>query len=616
MSSVSRTAIPLVAALAAAFPSLASAQGLQGVVVTATRGEVPIAEALADVTVIDAETVARSGARSLPELLRAEAGVEIAQTGSEVGLTGVFIRGTKTSQSLVLVDGVRLENPTSGFSQLEYIPLSAIERIEVVRGPLSSLYGSGAIGGVIQVFTRQGTGAPRPFASAGFGSNGTTRLQAGFSGSTGEEGRRTRFSANVAVDRTLGIDATQPKWSGYQEDRDGNVRRSATASLLHDLTRDWQAGANFLVGGGRAKYDDAWSTPDAARFDYRTSALSAFLRGRPTRDWQTELRLGDTRISYRYDDFGYAPRTGSLSYGWQNTVALPVGRALFGVEQLRQRIEGEGVTTGPYAYLNDARRTDSVYAGYEVALDRHQLRLQLRRDRIGTVGSEPSVTAAWGYRIAPTWQVRASYAEAFRAPTFDDLYSPFGANPNLLPERARNAEVGIEHRTAQALFKATAFTSRIRDAIELDATYVPRNLDSARVHGVSLEARRRIGEFSMRGAVTFQDPRGERFDLATGDVVSGPLARRARRFATAGIDWQPAAWRVGLEWIGQAGRVDSNGEPIAGYGVLSATANYPVVRGVDLFARLDNLGDKSYETVWGYNMPPRTVFVGVRWQPD
>ena len=617
MFSDSMAAKPLAAAFALAFPMIAGAQALDRVVVTATRTETPVEQALADVTVIDSDTIARAGAQSLPELLRSHGGVEIAQSGSEVGLSGIFVRGMKTSQTLVLIDGVRLENPTAALSNLEYLPLSAIERVEVVRGPMSAVYGSGAMGGVIQIFTRQGVGPAKPFASVGGGSNGTARAQVGFSGATeaSADGRSTRFSLAVSTDRTNGIEATNPKWSGYQQDRDGNLRRSATASLVHDVARDWQVGANFLVSGGRAKYDDAYSTPATARFDYRTSSLAAFLRGRPTADWQTELRVGETRIDYTYEAFGYAPRTGSLSFAWQNTLALPVGRLLFGAEQLRQRIEGEGLTTGDYAYLNDARRIDSVFAGYEVGFDRHQVRVQMRHDRIESVGSQPSASFGWGYRLAPRWMVRASYAEAFRAPTFDDLYSPFGANPSLRPERSRNAEAALEYRNAATLFKATAFASRIRDAIELDAWYIPQNLDSARVRGLTLEARRRIGEFALRGSATVQNPQGERFDSATGDVVTGPLARRARRFATVGVDWQPAAWRVGLEWLAQGRRVDSNGAPMGGYGVLAATANYPLARGLDLFARLDNLSDRKYETVWGYNMPPRTVFVGLRYQP-
>lgn len=609
------SAMPLAAALSAlALHPAVQAQSLGEVVVTANRGERPVTETLSDVTVIDSDTIARAGVSSLPELLRSHGGIEISQNGAGAGLAGIFVRGTKTSQTLVLVDGVRLENPTSGTANLEFLPLSAIDRIEIVRGPTSALYGSGAIGGVIQVFTRRGSGPARPFVSAGIGNRGTAQLQAGVSGSAGE-GQATRFSVALATERTGGFDSTVPSSSNYQQDLDGSSRRDATASLSHAFTRDWQVGATALFGSGRSKYDDAYSTPDTARFEYRSAALTAFVRGRPSTAWETELRLGDTQIDYRYDAFSYAPRTGSQTIAWQNSLALPMGRLLFGIEHLHQRIEGDGLTTGPYAYLRDSRRTDSVFAGYEIGIDRHQLRLQLRRDRIESVGAEPTGAIAWGYRLAPQWQLRASYASAFRAPTFDDLYNPFGSNPDLRPERSRGVELGIEHRSPTTLVKATAFASRIRDAIELDAMFMPQNLDSARVRGLTLEARHRLGDWSLRASATAQDPQGERFDGVSGAVVSGPLARRARRFATAGVDWQPSSWRVGVEWVVQGRRYDSDRNPMGGYGILSASATYPLQKGLDLFARLENLGDRRYETAWGYAMPPRTVFVGLRYQP-
>lgn len=592
---------------------LAHAQSntLEQVVVTATRTERPVAETLADVVTIESDAIERSGFASLPEVLRALGGIEIAHNGGQLGLASVFVRGTKTSQTVVLIDGVRLENPTAATANLETLPLAAIERIEIVRGPLSSLYGSGAMGGVIQIFTRQGSGAPRPYVSASVGSRGTAKLQAGVTGSAGA----TSFALGASVDRTDGYEITAPYYSGFQPDRDGFGRRSLTGSLKHAFNASWEAGASLLVSDGHMDYDDAFSTPESAHISFRTAALSTFLRGKVTQDWQTELRLGETRVDYTYHAFTYAPRTGVTSLSWQNTVALPVGRLLLGVEQLRQHIDGEGLTSGDFPYLRDSRRTDSVFAGYELGLDRHLLRLQLRHDRIQTAGSEPSGTIAWGYRLTPQWLVRASVASAFRAPTFDDLYSPFGSNPNLRPERSRGAELAAEYRSGPTLFKAVAFASRIEDAIELDPFFVPQNIDSARVKGLSLEARHRIGDWTLRGSATLQDPRGERFDPASGELVTGPLARRAKRYASAGIDWQPGALRLGAEWVAQGPREDTNGARMAGYGVLALSAGYRWSPEIDLFARIDNLGDRVYETAWGYPMPPRTLLVGFNWRP-
>ena len=609
MFSLKPLAVPIAAL---AWFAHAHAHALDQVVITATRDARPIERTLADVTTIDSAQIANAGVSSVTELLQSLGGIEIAQTGGSGSIAGIFVRGTKTSQTVVLVDGVRLENPTSGTPNLEFLSLSSIDHIEVVRGPLSSLYGSGAIGGVIQIFTRQGSGPATPSLSIGAGSQRTSKLQAGISGAAGPDGS-TRYAVSVADDRTDGYDATLPGSPNYQEDRDGNRLRSASASLRQALGGRWEAGANLMTGSGRVDYDDAFSTPQSARMRYRSSTLSAFLRGRASDAWETELRVGDSRIDYSFDAFSFAPKVDSVTLAWQNRVQLPSGRVLFGLEQLRQRIDGEGVVTGPYAYLNDSRSTESAFAGYEVALGRHLLRVQGRHDHVESVGSEPTGTLAWGYRWTPVWLLRASIGSAFRAPTFDDLYNPFGSNPMLKPERSRGAEAAIEYRRADTLFKSTLFASRISDAIELDASFTPRNLDSARVDGVSFEARHRIGAFSLRGAATFQNPRGERFDAGTGEVVSGQLARRARRYASLGADWNAGWMRMGVGWLAQSRRVDVDDRELAGYGVLSLGAAVPLSRRWEAFGRLANIGDKVYETAYGYRMPPRSLFVGVRY---
>lgn len=613
MSDWYRVAAPL---LAFALPLCAQAgdSALREVVVTATREERPIDRTLADVSTIDSEAIARAGASSLTELLRTFAAVEISQNGGAGATSGVFVRGTKTSQTLVLVDGVRLENPTSGTANLEFLSLSSIDRIEIVRGPLSSLYGSGAIGGVIQIFTRQGGGPTTPSLSVGVGSQGTASVQAGLTGSAGAAGA-TRYSIAVAGERTGGYDATLPTSPNHQADRDGNRVRSVHAALRQTLPSGWELGASLLSNDGRVDYDDAFSTPETAVMHYRSSTVSGFARGTPLRGWQTELNLGQSRIQYSFEAFTFAPRADTSSLFWQNRVALPAGKLHFGIEDIRQQLSGEGVTTGAYAYLNDSRRTDSIFAGYEIGLGRHLLRAQLRRDSIQSVGVEPTGTLAWGYVLSPRWLVRASVASAFRAPTFDDLYNPFGSNPDLQPERSRGAEVGAEYRNASTLFKVTAFASRIEDAIELDASYTPRNIATARVDGVTFEGRRDLHAWTLRGSVTLQDPRGERLDAATGETVGGQLARRARQLGYFGLDWRVAGATLGLEWQLEGRRVESDGSPIAGYGVVNLNGTYPLAERWELFARLANIGDKLYETANGYAMPPRSLYVGLRYRP-
>ena len=603
----------LIVYLLAGSAAPARAQALGEVMVTATRTPRALNETLSDVTVIDSRAIADGAATTLPELLQALGGIEIAQNGGAGKVAGIFMRGTKNAQTAILVDGIRLENPLGGGGNLEFLPLSTIERIEIVRGPASSLYGSGAIGGVIQIFTKVGSGPPSPFGSIAYGSQGTSQLRAGLSGAVGQDGA-TRFSVGVAADRTSGFEATNPSSPFYQADRDGNRQLSFNGSLSHQIDRDWQVGVNLLSTAGRTKYDDQFSTPDTAIQHFESRSLSAYVRGVLTPAWETTLRVGSTQIEYRYDAFTFEPVTDSRTLSWQNTVKLPLGRTLLGYEQVLQSIKGDGVTSGTtFSYLRDSRTTRSLFAGYEAEWGDQLFRIHARQDRIDTVGSEPTGSIAYGYRVTQAWLLRASAGTAFRTPTFDDLYNPFGSNSNLRPEKSRGYELASEHFMGASLFKATLFSSRIREAIELDATFTPQNLDSARVRGLTLEGRHAIGALTLRGIVTFQKAEGEHFDATTGAVVTERLVRRARQFGAFGFDWRTGSWRLGAQWVLQGNRIDNNGERLGGYGLVNLTAAYAVNREWEVFARAGNVGDKNYETAFGYNGTPRNVLIGVRY---
>lgn len=583
------------------------AQTLPEVVVTATRTERPAQETLVDQVVIDAAEIARSGATSLTELLRARAGVEISQNGGPGAISGVFLRGTKTAQTLVLVDGVRMENPAGGGANLEYMPLSVIERVEVIRGPASALYGSAAIGGVIQIFTRGGTG-PSTSAQFALGTQGSSQGQAGFARETADG--RTRLNASVSAERTGGFEATRPGSPDHQVDRDGHRRVAASAGLSHRLAGGWHLSASALATDGRTAYDDTFSTPQTAKLSYRTSTLGLAARGPLTAGWITELRLGQSGIDYAYQAFSFAPRTASDSLLWLNTLSLPAGRLEIGLEHLAQRMTGDGVSVGGSTYVRSRRRTDAGFAAWELVAGDHRLRMQVRHDHIETVGAEPTAAIGWGWQWRPGWRLRASWASSFRAPTFDDLYSPFGANPSLRPERGQGAEIAVEHRGAGgAGASLVLFENRIRDAIELDGSYLPRNLARARVQGASLSLTQPWAGLRWQASATVQDARGERDD-AVG--TSQRLARRARVFGVLGAQWQQGPWIVDGRWTAQGDRVDTLGQKLAGYGIVDLTVSRRIDARWELFARAGNLGDRDYQTAAGYVMPGRTLWAGLR----
>lgn len=606
-------ALPLLACGSLIFSSLAplSAQTLPSVVVTATRSETPIERTLSDVTVIDTQTIRDAGTSSLPELLRDAGGIEMSQNGGTGSVSGIFVRGTKTAQTLFLVDGMRIEYPLSGSGLPEFLPLSAIDRIEVVRGPASALYGSGAMGGVVQIFTRKAEADGwRPFASAGVGSRGTRDLQAGFTAAAGA----TRASLSASHQSTDGFEATFSDSPDHQRDRDRNRQNSLSASLTHRLTANWDVGASLLFNDGLVEYDDAFSTPETAVQDYRASALSMYARGRPLSGWQTELRFGHTSLDFDFAAFTFSPRTDSRTITWQNTIDVGEGKVLFGVESLDQRIDGEGLTRGgAFAYTHDQRDTDSVFGGYERRFGDHTLRGILRRDRIDDIGSETTGTLAWGWRFRPHWLLRASYGTAFRAPTFDDLYSPFLANPALRPEKSRGYELATEYRNNGSVFRAVAFGSRIEDAIELDGSFVPQNLASARVRGVTFEGRRALGAWIVRASATAQDTEGERVDPLTGVRTREELIRRAPYYGSGSVERRDGSWRYGAQVIGQGRRFDTLGQRMGAYLFVDAWSAYSFARDWELFARLGNAFAREYETAAGFRTGPRTVFVGVRY---
>jgi vitamin B12 transporter len=591
---------------------VALAQRLDEVVVTATRSDQALERTLADVVVIDSQRIRDSAGSSLAELLRSSAGVEISQNGGAGAITGLFVRGTKTAQTVVLVDGVRIEDPVSGLAPIEFLPISAIERIEVVRGPAAALYGSGAIGGVIQIFTRESQGMIRPEASVVGGSRGTGQVQARISGGTNE----SRYMLAAMRDTTRGFDATREGSGNRQVDEDGHRQTSFTGLLSHRLSRDLQLGAQLLSSSGRSRYDSAFGAPTETFVDFRTQVASLFARARVGSAWDTEFRVGNSAYHYSYGEYSFAPRTDADSIGWQNTyVVRDTVKLLLGSDHRRQRIDGMGIVSGGEPFTQTRRTHQSAYGGFEVERDIHQFRVVTRNDRVTGFDGETTALAAWGIRPTPGWLVRASAGSAFRVPNFQDMFSPlsWNPNPNLRPERSVGQELAIERNAADRYARAIMFRNRIRDAIELDADYKPQNLAKATVMGVTAEAGIRLGDWRLRSSLTRQQPVGEK--LEGGVLVEGPLARRAKAFGTAGAEWKSGPWRSGVDVIAQGSRFDTTGQGLGGYALVDLWGSRQLTREVAFTWRLANLTDRHYETAWGFRSPPRTALLGLRYMP-
>ena len=584
---------------------------LEPVVVTAARMPQRFTDLVADVTVIDAQAIRRSGAQSLAELLQRQPGVEIVQNGGPGASSGVFLRGANTAQTLVLVDGLRVSSSTAGATALEAIPLEQIERIEILRGPSSSLYGADAIGGVIQVFTRKPATALQANATAGYGTHDTVLGTAGVSGGNDV----MRGSLQIGARRSAGFNSiVNPANFAYDPDRDGYRDHDVSAQGALTLATGHEASAQFF----RSRLDNQFDAGDG--FDDRTvTTLTAWqlaLRDRFLPAWESRVSAGegeDESVSKLAS--GDSPfRTRQRQYAWQNEVSLDAAGATHRVTVAVERREERVATDPPFPVT--LRTTNSVTAVYSGTIDAHVLQANLRSDDSNQFGNRTTGALAYGYRISPQWRITASAGTAFKAPTFNDLYFPGFSNPGLRPETARNVEAGAYYTTSLAGVRvdahAVAWHNRVRDLIvfqcDVDFNCAPQNVSDATLKGVTLGVDAVAERTSAHLSVDLQSPR----DDATGHL----LPRRARRHGALGVLHQAGPVSLGAEVVASSRRFDDaeNLRPLGGYAILNLTAEWPVTATTTLFLRADNVFDRNYELAADFSTGGARIFGGVRWR--
>lgn len=602
------------AAVAAALPVVALAQvpdatTLPAVVVTAARSPQQIADLLADLTVIGAAEIQRSGVQSLPELLQRQPGMEITMNGGPGSTSGAFIRGANRGQTLVLVDGLRVGSSTVGATSLEAIPLDQIERIEILRGPASSLYGADAIGGVIQVFTRKaGSGAWAVNGSAGYGTYDTRSANGGIRGSMGP----LAFSAQIGGTRSDGFNTiVNPDNFSYNGDRDGYSTQNASANAVMTWAKEQEVVVQYFYNRLNNQYDGG---PD---FDDRTittlEAWSVASRNRIADWWSSTLTVGSgSDDSVSQTGFGTYPyKTTQRQYTWQSDFTLPVG-ALGAIVERRE----EHLATDQGFPVTD-RDTNSFTGVYRVRHDALAFQGNLRYDHSNQYGGETTGGVAVGYQIDPAWRVTVGYSTGFKPPSFNDLYFPFFSNPDLSPETARNAEAGVYWTAKAGEFRwearAVGYYNRVDDLIVFvcDANFscLPQNLDKATLKGVTFGLDGTWRDTRVKASLDLQDPEND----DTGNL----LPRRARQHGALQVLQQAGPVQVGVEYVASSSRYDdvANLVKMGGYGIVNLTLEWPVANGWTLFARGNNVFDKNYQLAADFSTGGAQFLAGVRYRP-
>ncbi|OOZ36052.1 TonB-dependent vitamin B12 receptor [Solemya velesiana gill symbiont] len=586
---------------------------LAPVVVTASRTAETADQALSSVTIIEREEIARYQATDITALLTGLAGVNIAANGGMGKNKAVHLRGTNSSHTLLLIDGIRVGSATLGTPAWSLIPINDIERIEIVRGPRSSLYGSDAIGGVIQIFTRKRGDEHKTTLEAGIGSNNRAKLGAGISGGN----KNGRYNLTISGERTDGYDTHVDT----ETDDDGYDNISINAGFNRKLSETVELSGQLLRSQGENEFDG--NSYNGNTSDYLEQSAGLAVTAQINDLWESTLRLGQSRNES--DDYyngsyvsSFNTRRDQLS--WENNFHLNDSNLLTaGFDYLDDHVSGS------QAYSITERSNKALFAQHRFFGEVSDLQVGLRIDDNQQFGKHTTGNIAWGLSLDENLRLTASAGSAFKAPTFNDLYWPAtpwsSGNPGLQPEKARSYELGLEGSWSAFQWSIRAYRSKIENLIDWACTancndadpwndfWQPSNVGNAKTEGLELQASTNLHGWDSRFTINLLDPTDE----STGNT----LPKRAKGSLRIDLDRTFGRWNLGGTLLGESGRWNNpdNTVRLGGYAIVDLRAGYRLNPEWQIRGTIDNLLDRDYETSDGYPMPGRDFFLSVVYQP-
>ncbi|MEZ5740008.1 MAG: TonB-dependent receptor [Burkholderiaceae bacterium] len=614
--------LSVAAALSAGWPMTGAAQSvtaLRPIVVTATRTAQPVVNQISDVESLSSSVLRDRGLYDLSGALGGLSGIDLSSNGGPGATSTVLLRGASAGQTLTLVDGFRLSSVSLGQPTYEALPLMLTDRIEVLRGPASGLYGADAIGGVVQLFTPEIKPGTQIEAEAAFGGESTRRLAGALSGGNNS----LLGSIRLSRESSDGFNATRPGYFGFNADADGYQRDGIVANLVVRPSARTEWRGVFLQNELDADYDDGAFAGAKVLSRVQVTGLT----GETEMDDGTllTLRLGRTTDrSESVSSFAGVYDSTQDQFSLRGTKVVSPGVEMqLGYEVLHQDLEAS--TYAPT--VAPTRKVNSWLFSIGGREGAHIVQLTARRDDSDQYGTETHGSFSYGYALTHAWRVGGSWASGFRAPGFNDLYYPNYGRPGITPEKAKSLELGLylDSRTrdkdgarAQGWHgKAVLYRNRVRDLIVYAADCpdpAPQfafgcaaNVNRATIQGLGLSLGNRDGALGWRINADFADPQDDTLGLR--------LPRRATRQLSVALDydWRQFTFGADLKLVGSRYDDAGNARRLAGYALLNLSAQLKLAKSWRAFASVINAADRDYSTAAGFVPQGRLVMVGVRY---
>jgi len=539
------------------------------IVVTATLGPKTVGESLSSVTVIDEEEIRFQQPMEFRELIESQPGISVVPNGSFGKTTSVFIRGNSSDASVLLVDGIRIRSATLGGAAWQHLPPQLINRVEIVRGSRSSLYGANATGGVIQAFTLPQNEGKSGWLEVGAGNYNTQQ----YSGGVALSDNSSKLSLGVNRIRTDGAAVIRGG-----EDK-GYKRTSGVASGSHEFNNGVRVGLTFLNAEGDTEYE-------GGEEDFMFQVAGVNFDVPITESWRTSLQFSDARDELEdFSSFSGVFNTRTRSSRLENWLTLGTHEFVLGAEHLVDQVDST------LSYDETSRSNTAFFSQALLNFNALDIHLSLRSDDNEAFGTEQTWGAGIGYALDRNYRVRASVGTSFKAPTFNDLYYPGFGNPDLQPEEATSYELGVEGRYESWFWDAVVFHSDVED-LSLPSKDTAGSVPEAQLRGVELSSGWNQNDWSLKAVASAGDYENEE--------DGRQLIRRAENTARVDLDKKLGTWTLGTTIRAESQRYEDlfglGRKRVAGYGLWDLRAQKVIAPGWVASLAVDNVLDKEYAT--------------------